>query len=67
MARFRWTGGGWPTTRNKSGGRKFLAAVSPDGRRLLMVQQSAQEDAAPTPINVLLNCTEELKRLVPTK
>jgi Tol biopolymer transport system component len=67
MARFRWTGGGWPTTRNKSGGRTFLGAVSPDGRRFLMVQQSAQKNAAPTPINVLLNCTEELKRLVPTK
>jgi hypothetical protein len=32
-----------------------------------MVQQRAQKDAAPTPINVLLNCTEELKRFVPTK
>ena len=32
-----------------------------------MVQQSAQKDAASPRSNVLLKCTEELKRLVPTK
>jgi Tol biopolymer transport system component len=37
--------------------------VSPDGQRFLMVKES--EDAAPaTQINVVLNWTEELKRLV---
>ena len=67
MARFRWTGGGWPTTRTNRGGRKSSGAMSPDGQCFLMVQQRAQKDAAPTPIKFLLNCTEELKRFVPTK
>ncbi len=38
--------------------------VTPDGQRLLMVKGAAQE--APRHINVVLNWTEELKRLVPT-
>jgi len=37
--------------------------VSPDGQRFLMLKPS---EAAPTQINVVLNWTEELKRLVPT-
>ena len=40
--------------------------VSPDGQRFLMLKPVAQEQAAPTQINVVLNWTEELKRLVPT-
>jgi hypothetical protein len=40
--------------------------VSPDGQRFLMIKPIEQEQAAPTQINVVLNWTEELKRLVPT-
>jgi serine/threonine-protein kinase len=40
--------------------------VSQDGRRFLMVKPVEQQQAAPTQINVVLNWTEELKRLVPT-
>jgi eukaryotic-like serine/threonine-protein kinase len=40
--------------------------VSPDGQRFLMLKPIAQEQAAPTQINVVLNWSEELKRLVPT-
>jgi len=40
--------------------------VSPDGQRFLMLKPVEQETAAPTQINVVLNWTEELKRLVPT-
>ena len=40
--------------------------VSPDGQRFLMVKPVEQEQAAGTQINVVLNWTEELKRLVPT-
>jgi len=40
--------------------------VSPDGQRFLMLKPAEQEQAAPTQINVVLNWTEELKRLVPT-
>jgi eukaryotic-like serine/threonine-protein kinase len=40
--------------------------VSPDGQRFLMLKPIGQEQAAPTQINVVLNWTEELKRLVPT-
>ena len=39
--------------------------VSADGQRFLMVKPIEQEQAAPTQINVVLNWTEELKRLVP--
>jgi Tol biopolymer transport system component len=39
--------------------------VSPDGQRLLMVKGSMPE--APKQINVVLNWTEELKRLVPIR
>ena len=38
--------------------------VSPDGQRFLIVQESEQQQA--TPINVVLNWFEELKRRVPT-
>ena len=38
--------------------------VSPDGQRFLMLKPV--EEAAPRQINVVLNWTEELKRLVPT-
>jgi serine/threonine-protein kinase len=41
--------------------------VSRDGRRFLMIQRSARENATPTQIVVVLNWFEELKRLVPTK
>jgi serine/threonine protein kinase/Tol biopolymer transport system component len=40
--------------------------VSPDGLRFLMLKPVQPEAAAPTQINVVLNWTEELKRLVPT-
>jgi len=40
--------------------------VSPDGQRFLMLKPVEQEATAPTQINVVLNWTEELKRLVPT-
>jgi serine/threonine-protein kinase len=40
--------------------------ISPDGERFLMVKPVEQQQAAPTQINVVLNWTEELKRLVPT-
>jgi Tol biopolymer transport system component len=40
--------------------------VSPDGQRFLMLKSVEQEQAGPTQINVVLNWTEELKRLVPT-
>ncbi|HXQ25319.1 MAG TPA: protein kinase [Candidatus Acidoferrales bacterium] len=41
--------------------------VSPDGQRFLMIKPIEQEQAAPTQINVVLNWTEELKRLVPVE
>jgi eukaryotic-like serine/threonine-protein kinase len=40
--------------------------VSPDGQRFLMLEPVEQEQMGPTQINVVLNWTEELKRLVPT-
>ena len=40
--------------------------VSPDGQRFLMLKPVQQEQAESTQINVVLNWTEELKRLVPT-
>jgi serine/threonine-protein kinase len=40
--------------------------VSPDGRRFLMLKPAEQQQTAATQINVVLNWTEELKRLVPT-
>ena len=36
-------------------------SVSPDGRRFVMLKQSTQAQ-----LNIILNWTEELKRLVPT-
>jgi hypothetical protein len=39
--------------------------VSQDGQRFLMIKSVEQEQAAPAQINVVLNWTEELKRLVP--
>jgi serine/threonine-protein kinase len=39
--------------------------VSPDGQRFLMIKGSEQE-SAPTQLNVVLNWSEDLKRLVPT-
>jgi hypothetical protein len=39
--------------------------ISADGQRFLMVKPVDQEEAARTQINVVLNWTEELKRLVP--
>jgi Tol biopolymer transport system component len=40
--------------------------VSPDGRRFLMLKPVEQEQAPPTEIDVVLNWSEELKRLVPS-
>src|SRR5260370_7174833 len=40
--------------------------VTPDGQRFLMLKRNEQEASAPTQINVVLNCLEELKRRVPT-
>jgi dipeptidyl aminopeptidase/acylaminoacyl peptidase len=39
--------------------------VSPDGQRFLMLKPATPEQAAPTQINVVLNWSEELKRIVP--
>ncbi len=39
-------------------------SVSPDGKRFVMLQPSEQE--TPGQIHVVLNWSEELKRLVPT-
>ena len=41
--------------------------ISPDGQRFLMVKPLSLEQATPTQINVVLNWTEELKRLVPAE
>jgi hypothetical protein len=43
--------------------------VSPDGRRFVMIKSSAVDDpnATPTSMVVVLNWTEELKRLVPRR
>jgi eukaryotic-like serine/threonine-protein kinase len=38
--------------------------VSPDGQRFLMIKASEQE-SAPTQLNVVLNWSEELRRLAP--
>ena len=40
--------------------------VSPDGQKFLMLKPVEQEQEAPNQINLVLNWTEELKRLVPT-
>jgi Tol biopolymer transport system component/tRNA A-37 threonylcarbamoyl transferase component Bud32 len=40
--------------------------VSPDGQRFLMLKSAEQEQSAATQINVVLNWTEELTRLVPS-
>jgi serine/threonine-protein kinase len=48
------------------GGTVPQFAFSPDGQRFLMLKPVEQEAAVPTQINVVLNWTEELKRLVPT-
>ena len=40
--------------------------VSPDGQRLLMIKED-EHAASATQIGVVLNWTEELKRLVPTR
>jgi hypothetical protein len=47
--------------------QSFLANydVSPDGQRFLMIKASEQESAA-TQINVVLNWSDELRRLAPT-
>jgi Tol biopolymer transport system component len=41
--------------------------VSRDGRRFLMIQPGARDNATPTEIIVVVNWFDELKRLVPTK
>jgi hypothetical protein len=40
--------------------------VSPDGQRFLMLKPTGEAGTAPTQINLVLNWSEELKRLVPT-
>ena len=40
--------------------------VSPDGQRFLMLKPVDQAQTAPTQINIVVNWTEELKRLVPS-
>ncbi|HTU33542.1 MAG TPA: protein kinase [Candidatus Acidoferrum sp.] len=39
--------------------------ISPNGDRFLMLKAAGQKDAGPTQINVVLNWTEELTRVVP--
>jgi len=51
---------------NGSGQASANYDVSADGQQFLMLKPIEQEKAAPTQINVVLNWTEELKRLVPT-
>ena len=42
--------------------------IAPDGKRFLMLRQGGNDDASPPQnLTVVLNWTEELKRLVPTK
>ena len=41
--------------------------VSPDGQRFLMLDPVESQTGGATQINVILNWTEELKRLVPTE
>jgi serine/threonine-protein kinase len=41
--------------------------VSPDGQQFLMLKLTEQEEAPLTQINIVLNWSEELKRLVPTE
>ena len=41
--------------------------VTPDGQRFVMIQQRAQDSAAPQQINVVLNWFEELKQRVPVQ
>ncbi len=45
-------------------GNRAFYDVTPDGQRFVMVQ--TQQGAGATPIHVVLNWIEELKRLVPT-
>jgi hypothetical protein len=40
--------------------------VSPDGKRLLVVE-AAEEESAPRPIHVVLNWFDDLRRRVPTR
>ena len=46
----------------RGGGHQY--DISPDGKRFLMIRRSENAEAAE--IHVVLNWTEELKRLVPT-
>jgi hypothetical protein len=41
--------------------------VSPDGRTFLLARYAESKDKPVTAIHVVLNWTEELKRIVPTK
>jgi serine/threonine-protein kinase len=50
----------------QSGGTAADYDAARDGQRFLMLKPVEQGQAAPTQINVVLNWTEELKRLVPT-
>jgi Tol biopolymer transport system component len=50
--------GSWPWGRNYD--------ISPDGKRFIMITDEEQQ-SKPTQIKVVLNWSEELKRLVPTQ
>jgi dipeptidyl aminopeptidase/acylaminoacyl peptidase len=52
--------------KNSSGYARPNYDVSTDGQRFLMIKAIDEGRAATTQINVVLNWTEELKRLVPT-
>ena len=58
---------GYYTTPSGRPGRTY--DVSPDGQRFLMLKNGGGTDqtAVPASLIVVLNWTEELKRLVPTK
>jgi eukaryotic-like serine/threonine-protein kinase len=51
---------------NPIGNARANYDVAADGQRFLMIKSLEQGQAAPTQINVVLNWTEELKRLAPT-
>jgi len=54
-----------PYLKNGVGYARANYDVSADGQRFLMIKAVEQGETAPTQINVVLNWTEELKRLVP--
>ena len=64
-----WTGHyshGMSTSCGPPGTTSSNYDVTPDGQRFLMITDSEQ-DATPTQVNVVLNWTEELKRILEEK